>query len=103
MILVPRTWDGVTDINDYFLARRVRFCSFFLLVTVLDVLDAYLKSGWTYILDQGPFTWALWIGMLVMCILGIRTRNLRYHSMGVASLLALQIVQGFVAVPRRGF
>lgn len=103
VILVPRTWDGIDDVNEYFLARRVWFYSFFFLVTVLDIVDAYLKNGWSYVLDQGPFTWSLWGGMVVMCLVGIRSRDLRYHSLGVIALLALQVLQGFVAFPALGF
>ena len=103
VILIPATWDHVENVDQFFLARRVWFYSFFLLVTVLDVIDAFLKNGLTYVVDQGPLTWALWVGMAVMCVIGIRSKNLRHHAIGVALLLVLQVAQGFIVIPKLGF
>lgn len=103
VIIVPASWDGVTDLNEFFLARRGWFYSFFLLVDQLDLLDSYLKNGWDYIVSLGPLTWLLYVSLVVMCILGIRSRDLRVHRFGAASLLLLQIMQSFATLPRLGF
>jgi hypothetical protein len=103
VILIPSTWDHVNDVGEFFLARRAWFYSFFLLVIALDGADSYLKGGWSYILELGPLTWALWVGMVIVCGVGLRTRKLRVHTVGAALLLALQVIQGFVALPRLGF
>jgi len=103
VIIVPRNWDEVDDVNEYFLARRKWFYSFFLLLQPLDIVDAYLKSGWSYIVDQGPLAWSLWIGTAVMCLIGMRSTNLKLHSIGGASLLLLSTVEAFVELPRLGF
>lgn len=103
VIIVPKTWDDVDDINEYFLARRKWFYAFFLLVQPLDILDAYLKAGWPYIVDQGPLVWSLWIGTAAMCLVGMRSTNLKLHSIGGALLLVLSLTEALVELPRLGF
>ena len=61
VVLVPRSWDGVTDLDDYLIARRGWFFSLLLAGTGLDVLDSYLRgdgpTSSTPAPGPGPFGW----------------------------------------------
>lgn len=103
VIIVPRNWDKVDDINVYFLARRKWFYAFFLFVDILDIADAYAKSGVSYILEIGPLAWALWIATSIVCIIGIRSTNLRFHWIGGLVCLLISTVEAIIALPRLGF
>lgn len=94
-ILVPRTWDGVASLKDYFLARRVWFYSLLAFVTVLDVSDSYLKGGVEYVLETGPISIAFFFATFVVVIIGIRTTNIRIHNIMGATFFAWQILVGF--------
>jgi hypothetical protein len=67
VILIPRSWAGVDDLNDYFMRRRIPFFSVVLLTTGLDVIDALLKGGWSYVAEVlGPWSWSYWILLAVV-------------------------------------
>lgn len=64
-VLVPRSWDQVDDLADYFLERRVWFYSLMLFANGLDVLDSFLKGigisglfGFWRSADAGLVAWA---------------------------------------------
>jgi hypothetical protein len=103
VILVPRTWDGVTSLDGHLIQRRVPFYSMLLFSTVLDVLDSHLKGGWSYILDAGPLTWGFWIVTVPVCIVGARSRTVRHHTMMAVGFFVLQVAVGFVTLPTLGF
>lgn len=103
VILVPRTWDGVTSLDDYLIRRRVAFYSMLLFGTTLDVLDSYLKGGWSYILDAGPWVWGFWIALVPTCLVGVRSRTARHHTMMAVWFFLWQIVVGFLTLPTLGF
>jgi hypothetical protein len=98
-LLVPNDWDKVDDLNAYFLSKRRWFYSVFLLGVVIDVMDSYMKGGWTYIMGQGVLGWAYpGVNILVVAI-GIRSRNIRTHTiMGIVSIGWL-VVFGFEFAP----
>ena len=50
VLLVPRSWDGVMSLQDYFLRRRVWFYSLLIWTIVLDQFDSYLKGGIEYMM-----------------------------------------------------
>lgn len=96
VILVPRTWEGVENLDNHFLTRRVWFYSVLIAVTGLDVLDSFLKGGWSYMVDVlGPWTWSFWALTVVFCIIGIRSRTLRFHKVAAVILLVWQQAQAF--------
>ena len=96
VILVPRTWDGVESLDEYFLSRRVWFYSVLLAVVGLDIIDSLLKGGWSYLVDAlGPWTWIFWAMHVLFCIIGIRSRDLRFHKVAAVSLLLWQQAQAF--------
>ena len=99
-ILVPRSWDDVRSLKDYFLERRVWFYSLLLLANMLDVFDAYLKGGLAYIVnEQGVSVWTYWIASVPVAIVGIRSANLRVHNFLGILFLCYQVVIGFDVTP----
>ncbi len=104
VILVPRSWDAVHDLDEYFLERRTWFYWTFAAVNVIDVFDAVLKGGTAYLMeDLGPSIWLLWLVSLVAIVVGLRTTRLRYHVLVAAAVFWAQVAQSFNDVPRLGF
>lgn len=104
VILVPRDWDGVTDLDDFFLRRRAWFYSLWIAGDLLDVLDSWLKGGMDYIaVEVGPWVVTYWLAAIVVSAIGIRTRNIRYHTIAGVALLLLDFATSVVALPRLGF
>jgi len=104
VILVPRSWAGVDDLNEYFMRRRIPFFSVVLLTTGLDVIDALLKGGWSYVAEVlGPWSWSYWILLLVVALLGIRSRSLRYHGLAGLLVVVWQQAQAFSDLAVLGF
>lgn len=101
-LLVPRTWDAVEDLNEYFLDRRVWFYSLLLAANGLDVLDSYLKGGMPNLMDTPPITYVIWITIAVAGVSGLRANSIRVHGALGLAVLALQILSGFGALPTLG-
>ena len=94
-LLVPRTWDGVTSLKDYFLERRAWFYSLLAFVTILDFFDSYLKGGFEYILETGAIGMAFPVATIPVVIIGIRTANIRIHNIMATIFFGWQILIGF--------
>jgi hypothetical protein len=104
VILVPRDWDGVTDLNDFFLRRRAWFYSIWIVAVLLDMLDSWLKGGLDYIVSEmGPWVVGYLLAAAVLAAIGIRTRSMRYHVIAGVFLLLLDFATSVVALPRLGF
>ncbi|MFW6089355.1 MAG: hypothetical protein ACODAB_06350 [Gemmatimonadota bacterium] len=104
VILVPRDWDGVTDLDDFFLRRRTWFYSLWIVGNLLDMLDSWLKGGMDYIVLQvGPWVITYWLAAIVLAAIGIRVRSIRYHAAVGVGLLLLDFATSVVALPRLGF
>ena len=98
-LLVPNDWDKVDDLNSYFLSKRRWFYSVFLLGVVIDVMDSFMKGGWTYIMGQGLLGWAYPGVNILVVVIGIRSRHIRTHTiMGIVSIAWL-VVFGFEFAP----
>jgi len=80
VVLVPRSWDGVTSLKDYFLARRTWFYSLLILGLVLDTTDSLLKGGIEYLLETGVMNLAFAILLIPISIVGIKSKNIRFHN-----------------------
>ena len=94
-VLIPRTWDGVTSLKDYFLERRVWFYSILLFARILDQFDSYLKGGLDYILQTGVVNLALAAATIPVVIIGIRSTNMRFHNIMATIMLGWQALLGF--------
>jgi hypothetical protein len=104
VILVPRSWDGITDLDRHFLQRKLWFYPGFLIATGIDVVDTWLKGGLGYIVEEfGPILWFVWIGAAVAFIVGLRSDRPSHHAMVGATMLVLQFLQQFADVPTLGF
>lgn len=104
VILVPRDWDGITDLDDFFLRRRTWFYSAYLLGTLFDVVDSWIKGGVDYIVvTTGFWTITLWLATAVLCTIGFRVRRMGYHATAGAALLLLDFASSIGTLPRLGF
>jgi hypothetical protein len=103
VVLVPRTWEGVDDLDAHFLQRRVWFYWGLGLVTVIDVVDGLLKGGPAYIADFGGWIWVLWGVTAVACVVGLTSTKLRHHRLAAVAAFACQVLSGFEDLPTLGF
>lgn len=94
-VLVPRNWEGVTSLKDYFLERRAWFYSLLLFATILDQIDGYLKGGFEYVLQSGVIHLVLSASTVLVVIIGIRTTNMRFHNIVATVFLGGRLVDGF--------
>ncbi len=101
-ILVPQTWDGVAELNQYFLERRAWFYSLLLLANSLDILDSYLKGGMGNLIATPPVTYAMWGSLAVAGVVGLRAKSIRVHKVLGLMVLALQVLSAFEALPKLG-
>ena len=95
VVLIPRNWDGVSSLKEYFLQRRVWFYSLLAFATILDTFDSYLIGGLQYILDTGYVGMGISIATIFMVIIGIRTANMRIHNVMATIYFGWQILIGF--------
>lgn len=103
-ILVPRSWEGVQSLKDYFLERRAWFYSLLLMATILDVFDAYLKGGAEYVMhEQGILIWAYWFTSIPVAIVGIRSARLGVHNVMGTLFLIWQFAIAFEITPTLRF
>ena len=97
-VLVPRTWDGVTSLKDYFLERRAWFYSLLMLATTLDFFDSYLKGGFEYVFDTGVVNFAFMAATPPVVIVGIVTTKIRIHNIMGTVFFVWQVLFGFDAI-----
>jgi hypothetical protein len=98
-LLIPRDWDKVDNLNAYFLSKRRWFYSVYLLGVVVDVMDSYMKGGWTSIIGQGVLGWGYPVVNIPVAVIGFRSRRIRTHTiMGIVSFV-WQVVFGFEFSP----
>jgi hypothetical protein len=100
-VLVPQSWDGVGDLGDYLLERKRWFYSILVFGNALDVVDSYLKGGFTYIAALPISSSLIWGASVIACIVGFRARTLRPHTIVAVLVLGLQIISAF-ALPILG-
>jgi len=98
-LLIPRDWDKVEDLNEYFLAKRRWFYSVLVLGLVIDLMDSYMKGGWTYIRGTGVLTWGENMAGILAAIIGFRSTNVRTHSMMAILFFLWEIFIGFEVSP----
>jgi hypothetical protein len=100
VVLVPRSWDGVNSLKDYFLERRVWFYGLCIIGSAIDLVDAYLKGGVDYIAGLGPMSWAIMITSTLVAILGMKIRNIMFHNIAAVTIMLWQYLIGFDVFPQ---
>ena len=95
VVLIPRTWDGVTSLKEYFLERRVWFYGLLGSATILDTVDSYLIGGLQYILDTGYAGMGISIATIPAVIIGIRSASMRTHNIMATIFFGWQFLIGF--------
>jgi len=101
-LLIPRDWDKVDDLNEYFLAKRRWFYSVFALSLIIDLIDSYMKGGLVYIKGTGILTWGWNLGGLLVAVIGFRSTRLRTHSTIAILFFLWTLIIGFTASPLLG-
>ena len=95
-ILVPRSWDGVESLKAYFLERRVWFYGLYMFGSVIDLVDAYLKGGFDYFMNSVGVAGSVYSMLgLPVGIVGICTRNMKFHNWAGVLFMVMQYVLGF--------
>jgi len=103
VILIPSDWDAIDSLDDYLLSKRRWFYTVLLVTNLADLLDSYFKGGWEYVLDLGAVSLAGTAATIPICIAGVRSRNIRVHSvMAIASFVWL-VITGFDVFPNLSF
>lgn len=102
-VMVPRSWDVVDDLEEYFLQRRYWFYALLFIANSLDIVDSYLKGGAERLANEPPMTLLLWSAILLACIIGFRARKSQAHAVMGVLILGLNIISAFVVLPRLGF
>ena len=103
VLLLPREWAAVEDLNDYFLSKRRWFYPLYLVATCADIVDAWLKGGWPYIKANGVAAYVLWAAALPVCLVGVRSKNVRIHAVMAIVVCVLQLIAVFEVFPKLGF
>ena len=98
-LLIPRDWDKVDDLNEYFLAKRRWFYSVFALSLIIDLIDSYMKGGLAYIKGTGILTWGFNLVGLLAAVVGFRSTRIRTHSAMAILFFLWELVIGFDVSP----
>lgn len=98
-LLVPRDWDGIDDMDEYFLSKRHWFYSAFLLASCVDVVDSYMKGGVQYLSGLGIICLGTDMAAFPAALIGFKSARIRVHAvMGFAYLVSRAVV-GFNDYP----
>ncbi len=101
-LLIPRDWDKVDDLNEYFLAKRRWFYSVFALSLIIDLIDSYMKGGLVYINATGILTWGWNLAGLLIAVVGFRSTRIRTHSTIAILFFVWTLIIGFNVSPLLG-
>ena len=81
--------------NAYFLSKLPWFYLVYLLGMVIDVMDSYMKGGWTYIIGQGVLGWGYPVAGILVTVIGFRSRRIRTHTIMGIMFFVWQALLGF--------
>jgi hypothetical protein len=98
-LLIPKDWDRVDDLNEYFLAKRRWFYSVLALSQVIDLMDSYMKGGLPYIRGTGILTWGMNLVGIVVAAVGFRSPRIRTHSTMAIVFFLWAVIIGFDVSP----
>lgn len=103
VILIPRDWTVVDDLNEYFVSKRRWFYAVLIVADLADPVDSFFKGGWEYIAATGVFAIAFTVVSIPASIVGFCSRSIRVHTVIAILCLLCQIIVGFQVFPRLGF
>ena len=103
VLLLPRDCATTDDLDDYFLSKRRWFYPLYLIATFADIVDAWLKGGWPYIQANGVAAYVYWAAAIPVCLVGVRSINIRIHTFMAIIICALQLIAVFEVFPKLGF
>jgi hypothetical protein len=103
VLLLPREWAAINNLDDYFLSKRRWFYSLYLIATVADIVDAWLKGGWPYLQASGVLVFAYWAAAIPVCAVGVRSKNIRIHTFVAIIICVWQLIALFEVFPKLGF
>ena len=103
VLLLPREWATIDDLDDYFLSKRRWFYPLYLIATFADIVDAWLKGGWPYIQANGVGAFVYWAPAIPACLIGVRSVNIRIHTFMAIIILVSQLIAVFEVFPKLGF
>jgi hypothetical protein len=75
----------------------------YLVATLADIVDAWLKGGWPYIHANGVVVFVYWAAALPVCLVGVRSKSIRIHTFMAVIICVLQLVALFEVFPKLGF
>jgi hypothetical protein len=100
VVLVPRTWDRVNSLGEYFLQRRAWCYWLWAFANILDLFDSYLKGGISYIVDEtGLLSHGSVLVAVPIAIIGMRTRNMVFHGTFGVMFMLWQYLSAFGFLP----
>jgi hypothetical protein len=71
-------------------------------VTGADLIDAYLKGGWSHLADSGPWTWTYFAASIPAVRIGIRSTKPRHHALMGAAFFMNELGIAFDVLPHLG-
>jgi urea transporter len=66
---------------------------------IIDVMDSYMKGGWSYIIEQGVFGWGYDVAGIPLAVIGFRSTRIRTHTIMGIVYFVWQAVLGFNLSP----
>jgi len=74
-----------------------------LIAILADIVDAWLKGGWSYLQASGVLVFAYWSAAIPVCVVGFRSKNIRLHTAMAIVICAWQLIALFEVFPKLGF
>ena len=103
VLLLPRDWATTDSLDDYFLSKRQWFYPLYLIAIFADIVDAWLKGGWPYLQASGVLVFAYWAAAIPVCVVGVRSKNIRIHTFMAIIICVWQLIAVFEVFPKLGF
>jgi len=102
VLLLPRDWATTHSLDDYFLSKRHWFYPLYLIATLADIVDAWLKGGWPYLQASGVLVFAYWSAAIPVCVVGFRSQSIRLHTVMAIVICVWQLIALFEVFPKLG-
>ena len=73
-----------------------------LLASVADLIDSWIKGGWRYVVDMGPFNNTVVLVTIPVVAIGIVSRKIRTQEVIAALYFVLYVIAIFEYTPVLG-